>query len=176
MSQKNLLRDQFHIPDILGTAPTNFSTAKAAGSTINANASPTVNLVQASAKGLGIPTIGTDEWSAYGVYMSPPTVDATPYKCIAHAMGAAAPFLVIGIAPAAPTGTDDEITDLYYMPFNDGIDITLLVAPLPVGDPKEGNPIFVGIGTATAATTRIISSVSCQNLSKPSPRFAASMG
>ena len=78
------------------------------------------------------------------------------------------PMLVVGYAPASPTGSDDVIDQPYFIPFNQGeFDDVIIVPKLLDADPNFGRALYIGVvfcpGT-TVSSLPAIGHISVQNL------------
>lgn len=116
---------------------------------------------------------------ALGVLMQPPVADRVPYRIKASAINpyVATKFaIVIGYAPASPSGSDDSIDEPVYIPFTEVFDDTVIVETLDSGDGNYGRALAIGvamIADATGLTTDpVLVHLSVQNLSVKPPTMA----
>ena len=125
-------------------------------------------------------TQAIDTQKIIGVLMQEPIADNTPYRiqagaCVVGQSHTIDNFaIVIGYAPASPTGTNDTIEDPFYIPFRHSFDGMVIVPHLESGDTYFGRALFVGIahqaGLAISPTAlHIKASLSVQRLGTTPP-------
>ena len=134
--------------------------------------------------------IETAAWAGFntirsaGLLISQPVVDATPYRIKAYIRSSnATPYVIVGLGPAAPTGTDDAITHYTVWPIGSFATQEFALFDEVIRMPSfegsnEQRPIAIAIGVSpnvdgVAATCSY--NLSVQNLSKTAPKFASSM-
>lgn len=183
-SPKNLHRDGMWIkPRTLSNL--SWGTQTAFGTTqLLANADPSTydNQAQAHAYDANF-GLTNGNVKVIGCYMKEPTGDNTPYRVIAgqEIVGQYdviySSFLVVGYAPASPTGTDDTIDQVFLIPFVSEFDGLLVVPPLDDSDANYGRALFIGVGVACDANLSsqdIMACISVQRLATTPPTLAAS--
>lgn len=114
-----------------------------------------------------------------GVLMNAPVADTTPYRIHASSSidGSSATVhassIIIGYAPASPTGTDDIIEDIYRIPFRTiSFDNVVMVPALESGDTYFGRALFIGISidaTVAIVNVNVQAHISVQNLGVGAP-------
>ena len=123
---------------------------------------------------------GANVWHGAGLLMSVPVVDDTPYrvKAVCGARNCSM-HIFVGNAPAAPTGSDDLVTQVVSWPIigeQEDIGSFDEVLLIKANDTLIGGPLAFGIGIAVGSGTMIAGyNISVQNLAKTAPQFAASM-
>ena len=181
---QNFLRDMVHARP--GQAVAGFPAAAAVSSTCPMNSSGVVNQTAGSQHNPYFTqgNIGWNLWHASGVLMSQPVVDDTPYRVKAYVAGVATRIhIIVGYAPAAPTGVNDAITNVVPYPAAEYSDVgregvfdeVILMPGLQSGHPDFGKPIAFGVAISTLATSHVAFNISVQNLAKTAPKYASSM-
>ena len=119
------------------------------------------------------------KWGGSCVLIKQPLVDATPYRVKIYVYCSTEDterYLIVGTAPAAPTGNDDLIENVYPIPFkSDSLDEVILIPSPPVGFEDRALAIGLGLGAAGSGNALVEAAMSVQNLSMPAPQFSASM-
>lgn len=173
MNLQNLQRDQSHTTSKnLGIASFSSSTT-IASNTFNINAPVTVFSDVAAAQSLGLsPGFTAGNWGSFGVFLQPPATDDTPYRVKGHVRGAQA-YVVVGIGPASPSGTDDNCSLIAAFPVSGEFDEMINVINLPESDPDFGKSIAFGIASGDANLTEGF--ISVQRLAAAPPQYASSV-
>lgn len=123
---------------------------------------------------------GKNVWHGAGLMMSLPIVDDTPYRVKARVGGEnCALHIFVGNAPAAPTGTNDLVTQVVSWPIlglQEDVGIFDDVILIKAQDTLIGGPLAFGIAISAQSGQMLAGyHLSVQNLSKTAPQFAASM-
>ena len=180
----NMLRDLVHIEpgsSLIGLSPTMSSVT----GYVNMGSSGIVEQTKGSAHHTYAGTTGTgrSQWTAAGVLMSQPVVDATPYRLKVYARaGNSHIYVIVGTAPASPTG-NDRIDNVVSFPISSypsekgEFDEIILVPGRNPQDPLFQRPLAFGVAVAVenAINPLLAYNISVQNLAKTAPQFAASM-
>ena len=178
-SVSNLFRDQFHV-DQKATLLTFPTAVLKSGGSVSMNSDGVVYTTKAMARALGtVVNTGSGYWYSVGLMMKPPIVDDTPYRVKAtwHA-STQQQYLIIGYAPAAPTGSGDLITQIVAKPIQrcNEVDEVFLIKGLAEGDPDFGKPMAFAIAFASTTSGDLGEmTISVQNLAQTAPKFAASI-
>jgi hypothetical protein len=150
------------------TWPTNSSIT---GSTINMNADSNVYDDAASAEITDTATVSGNNIETIGCYIHQPIDDRTPYRIKATAqildvrMNETFTYVVVGWAPASPTGTNDAIDQPVFIPFTRKCDELILVPHQESGDTYFGRALAVGVGIAAGSTYGISSKIASATIS-----------
>ena len=183
-SPKNIQRD-CHFVQPLTSGRVVFSTAVAIGSptaNMNSSGSASVDFASEQANQDSTKSIATNSLSCIGVLMNPPDADRVPYRVKARAIAWDVSIrfaIVVGYAPASPSGSDDTIDEVVYLPFPfDGneFDECLIIEALDSGDGNYGRAVAIGIAAINVGGSTVndylVGHISVQNLSVRPPTMA----
>lgn len=181
----NLSRDAIHVPYSVGDAGISLAT-QSAMSGVNAllNSDGVVRdaVAYAQIEHASTYTISTLNKRCAGVLMRAPASDNTPYRVKAYAQtgqGNDVSFgIVLGIAPTSPTGSDDTLTNVDYIPFDGKFDDLIMVPNLDDGDVDYDKAIAFGIycySETGISSQHIFGHLSVQRLATRPPTFAQSV-
>ena len=172
MSLTNIHRDCFHLElksaevslssDFLFTAPPTVN------STGIVNDGPVAS--ETSDRDVAV-TVAANSYKAMGVLMKPPLVDRTPYRVKARGHGGLVNMLLVGYAPASPTGSNDTLDRWNYQSFGFEYDDIIMLPALESTDAMYGRPIFFGVAVPFVSASHIQVDVSVQKLSIAPPQF-----
>ena len=179
MNLWNLQRDQTHIVPSTGSGPGWNGFASLANSRIFANSSGVVQQIIAS-ENQQLQTIGGANWYASGLLIARPGVDASPFRVKVSTESFHPQWLVMGYAPASPTGTNDQIDLCTFIPVGTETydtycydDVIRWPAVLE-GDPYYDRALFFGLITRSYSNHITSYHLSVQNITQTPPQYAAS--
>lgn len=146
---------------------------------MNSSGSVNVDFASAQSDHTVVRGVGAGNKRVLGVLMQEPENDRVPYRIKASALNMYEDSkfaIVIGYAPASPTGINDSIDEPVYIPFDREFDETVIVEALDSGDGNFGRALAVGVcylGDATGYTNDpVLVHLSVQNLSVKPPTMA----
>lgn len=168
----NLQRDQFHLN--LNTVPLTYGAPGALGTTIKGNSDGIVSQDFSHAFTYGSVANTAGNWSSFGVLLAQPLVNAEfePYRVKAYIQGTTEGAVVIGYAPLAPSGTNDDIVVTKPFPITKS-GIFDEVIRLKTSVTYDGQPIYFGIA-AGEGTELAVAHISVQRMSVASPQYSSS--
>lgn len=174
-SPKNIQRDGIFTD--LEATHYNWATATTTtGDTVKVNGDPSVYVDKAFVKSDRGATCAPSATTlqAIGCFIQQPIGDRTPYRVkvscpIADADGKA--FIVIGYAPASPSGSDDILAanENALIPFENTFDDLIIIPSLPEGDALEDRALCFGIAVTGAFSEQLPAHLSVQNLGVKPP-------
>ena len=174
----NLLRDQTHVLPTTVDGPGWRGHSALGNRTILANTNPTVFQDFGTVDG-ALENITGADWHGSGMYISQPSIDATPYRVKCKIMCETLGFIVVGYGPSAPTG-DDAITKTTLFPVTSpsspvaDFDEVIKMPGLPTTSSDADKPIFFGVLIRRQVNADAAFHMSVQNLSRTPPTFSAS--
>ena len=150
---KNIQRDGLWTkPDSSEDLSFGASVLVSAAPQVNSDGAVHVDYAQAhSIRTATFTTSGVDHCRCMGVLMQPPDGDNTPYrvKASAHIQSLADysewHAIVVGYAPASPTGSNDQVAQSYWIPFKKHFDDLIMVPALDSGDPNFGRALVIAV-------------------------------
>lgn len=118
-------------------------------------------------------TVSALSAASFGILIAQPIGDRQPYRVKAYGRVTnenEALAIVVGYAPLAPSGTNDEINKPAYFPFNGEFDELITVDARADGETYFGRPLYFGIVAFGAlAALRLFADISVQNLGVKPP-------
>lgn len=169
MNLVNLQRDMLHVD--LDKTPLGFGGSVLVGTTVSMKADGTVLEGHGGQLGFDTVTNVAGNWSAVGLFMEPPTVNATPYRIKGYANIVNDAWCVIGIAPPTPVTGNNTLTNVSSFPIHGGIFDEVVLLDIPTA--KEA--IGFGIAVGEAATVPVQAYISVQKLSVAPPDSAGGL-
>ena len=183
-SPKNIQRDGTYVIPKTTDQLTWPASSDPMADTVTVNAKAAVHSDFAEAHARSAVTIAVDQMEIIGVYIEEPRDDRVPYRIKASALISGQTFtlsgacIVIGYAPASPTGAGDTIDEPVMLPFRDNFDDLVIVENLASGDPNYDRALFIGVGIiAETAVTALnaFANISVQRLAVKPPTMQYSV-
>jgi hypothetical protein len=165
MNLTNIDRDSFWVPSLYFSEKLGFSTS--------ANQMVTTGVVNQGFAGCESDStaIATASFTAVGVLMQQPVDDYTPYRIKARCQAGKDSYVLIGYAPASPTG-DDAWTQGNYFAFDGEFDDIVNINPEGVGDTYYGRALMIGVAMASENGNVVRARLSVQDLGVSPGPFA----
>lgn len=114
------------------------------------------------------PSAKSGEASAVGLLMRPTLLDAGLYRVFARVEGSAR--LIVGYAPAAATGSDDEIEKVCQLPFENSFDDVVAVPGLEQTSENFKQPLAFAVQIGNSSIPVCVS-LSVQRLAGSPPKM-----
>lgn len=173
MSIVNLQRDGFWVPSA-HSQNVQWGDQQAVNTTsLDVNADATVYEDAAKVWAMSAHTITAGQWRGIGAYIKQPVIDNVPYRVKAYADQDLRPLLIVAIAPATITGSDDHVTPLIVCPFDDGkVDELFMVPVIPT---FEDRALCFAIAATQSSANEEIAALSVQRLATAPPTMAQSV-